>query len=291
MVIVGVGVKSVPTLPQRCRAVSKPCCISRLIFFEHAKRQIGATALGQRVVYKLRAEHTARGLAVVMLHRCDQLLAQRRFVAEHTFAQAHGKSRLMCRAAHAYFIKICVQQKLDTSLANKLCALGFLLIAGQPLAQGDDAIILDDMRDTAFELPDLLKILDNNTSSSVRSRFANKVFNGSMIILTSSVPLNFWYKEYRYNAVDTLDQLYRRINIYVEVKDKEILVYDGLGSDGKPVGEPKRYYNEVYDLKKTAPPKRDISSMFDKICSPVKEVKIGSSVMQETFDFDDNDIF
>ena len=59
----------------------------------------------------------------------------------------------------------------------------------------------------------------------------------------------------------------------VEVKDKEILVYDGLGADGKPVGEPKRYYNEVYDLKKTAPPKRDISSMFDKICSPVKEVK------------------
>lgn len=152
---------------------------------------------------------------------------------------------------------------------------------------GQRAIILDDMRDTAFELPDLLKILDNNTSSSVRSRFANKVFNGSMIILTSSVPLNFWYKEYRYNSVDTLDQLYRRINIYVEVKDKEILVYDGLGSDGKPVGEPKRYYNEVYDLKKTAPPKRDISGMFDKICSPVKEVKIGKTVMQETFDFDD----
>ena len=152
---------------------------------------------------------------------------------------------------------------------------------------GQRAIILDDMRDTAFDLPDLLKILDNNTSSSVRSRFANKVFNGSMIILTSSVPLNFWYKEYRYNSVDTLDQLYRRINIYVEVKEKEILVYDGLDKDGKPVGEPKRYYNEVYDLKKTKPIKRDITGIFDKICNPVKEVKIGKTIMQETFDFDD----
>ena len=56
---------------------------------------------------------------------------------------------------------------------------------------GQKAIILDDLRDSSFEFEDLLKILDNNTSSSVRSRFANKVFNGEMIIVTSSVPLNF----------------------------------------------------------------------------------------------------
>ena len=152
---------------------------------------------------------------------------------------------------------------------------------------GQRAIILDDMRDSAFELPDLLKILDNNTSSSVRSRFANKVFNGKMIILTSSVPLCYWYKEYKCNSVDTLDQLYRRINIYVEVKEKEILVYDGVDKLGKPCGECKHYYNEVFDLKKNAPKKRAVTDIFDKICSPVSEVKIGKSVLQETFDLDD----
>lgn len=152
---------------------------------------------------------------------------------------------------------------------------------------GQRAIILDDMRDTVFDLPDLLKILDNNTGSSVRSRFTNKVFNGKMIILTSSVPLNYWYKMYRYNAVDTLDQLYRRINTYVEVKEKEILVYDEIDNYGKPKGEPKRYHNEVFDLKKSSPPKRSIISEFDKICTPIQEVTIGNHSYVETFDFDD----
>ena len=147
---------------------------------------------------------------------------------------------------------------------------------------GQRAIILDDMRDTAFDLADLLKILDNNTSSSVRSRFANKVFNGKMIILTSSVPL--------YNSVDTLEQLYRRINIYVEVKEKEILVYDGIDKDGKPNGEPKRYYNEVYDLKKTTLQKHDISNIFDKICEPVETIEVKKTILQQTFDVD-NEIF
>ena len=152
---------------------------------------------------------------------------------------------------------------------------------------GQRAIILDDIRDNAFELSDLLKILDNNTSSSVRSRFANKVFNGNMIILTSPVPLCFWYKEYRWNKDDTLDQLYRRIGVYVEVMEKEILVYDGLDSNGKPKGTPKRYYNEVYDLKKVAPKKRDITELFNKICNPLEEIKVGNFVLQKTFDLDD----
>lgn len=153
---------------------------------------------------------------------------------------------------------------------------------------GQRAIILDDLRDTAFEnLSDLLKILDNNTGSSVRSRFANKVFNGSVIIITSPVPLNYWYKEYRNNEVDTLDQLYRRINIYVDVKEKEILVYNGVDKVGKPDGTPKRYYNEVYDLKKEKPKKKDIFSLFDKFCTPIPEVDVGQTVLQETFDFDE----
>ena len=42
---------------------------------------------------------------------------------------------------------------------------------------GQKAIILDDLRDRDFAFEDLLKILDNHTSSSVHSRFVNKVFN------------------------------------------------------------------------------------------------------------------
>ena len=60
---------------------------------------------------------------------------------------------------------------------------------------GQRGMILDDARDRNFDnFADFLKLIDNHTSSSVASRFANKVFNGELIIITSSVPLRYWYK-------------------------------------------------------------------------------------------------
>ncbi len=142
---------------------------------------------------------------------------------------------------------------------------------------GQRAIILDDLRDDVFDLDDLLKILDNDTSSSVRSRFANKVFNGDMIVITSPVPLVYWYKggsvirngvvHERHTEYDTLDQLYRRIGCYVVVGEKEITVYDGVDKFGKPVGDGKVYENEVYGLKREQKEKFDYASLFDKICT------------------------
>ncbi|MGM8317295.1 AAA family ATPase, partial [Clostridium perfringens] len=41
--------------------------------------------------------------------------------------------------------------------------------------QGQDCIILDDLRPSCMGLSDLLKMLDNNTSSTVKSRYKNKV--------------------------------------------------------------------------------------------------------------------
>lgn len=98
---------------------------------------------------------------------------------------------------------------------------------------GQKAIILDDLRDKSFEFEDLLKILDNNTSSSVRSRFSNKVFNGEMIVITSSVPLVYWYKDYQYSKYDELNQLYRRISCYVQMTESEITVYEELDKFGQ----------------------------------------------------------
>lgn len=137
---------------------------------------------------------------------------------------------------------------------------------------GQKAIILDDMRDTAFEFEDLLKLLDNNTSSSVKSRFSNKVFNGEMIIITSAVPLIYWYKELQYNKNDTLQQLYRRISCYVVVTETEVTVYDeGLDSCGRPQGAGQIFKNELADKKKKNKPKIDYKSMFGKICESSDE--------------------
>lgn len=134
---------------------------------------------------------------------------------------------------------------------------------------GQKAIILDDLRDRSFGLDDLLKILDNDTSSSVKSRFSNKVFNGEMIVITSPVPLVYWYKEHRYNRFDNLLQLFRRISCYVVMTDEEITVYaDGVGEDGHPAGVGIVYRNEVFGLKQEKRAKPDYHSIFGKICTP-----------------------
>lgn len=135
---------------------------------------------------------------------------------------------------------------------------------------GQKAIILDDLRDTSFEMEDLLKMLDNNTNSSVRSRFNNKVFNGEVIVITTSVPLRYWYSEKRiaYRGMDSLEQLYRRIGVYVEVLPDVIRLYKEINDMGMPVGEFVQFKNDVPELQKTKPEGKDFVSIFGKICKP-----------------------
>ena len=88
-----------------------------------------------------------------------------------------------------------------------------------------------------------------------------------MIIITSSVPLNYWYKELQFNRTETLDQLYRRISCYVVVTDKEITVYDdGIDEHGKPKGLGQVFKNELADMKTENKPKFDYKAAFGKIC-------------------------
>lgn len=130
---------------------------------------------------------------------------------------------------------------------------------------GQNAIILDDLRYTSFELEDLLKILDNNTSSSVKSRFNNKVFNGKVIVITTPVPLWYWYPLKR-NDVDSLTQLYRRIGTYVEITESDIKVYkDGILPDGKPAGVAIAFENGLKKQIQEEHKKTDFVTVFGNI--------------------------
>lgn len=132
---------------------------------------------------------------------------------------------------------------------------------------GQKAIILDDLRDKSFELEDLLKILDNNTKSSIKSRFNNKVFNGELIVITSSVPLQYWYPDYRFaHSHDSLEQLYRRINCYIQVTKDFVSIYDdGVDLKGAPKGESIIVRNDVYKKYQTKTEKRIFSDVFKQI--------------------------
>ena len=164
--------------------------------------------------------------------------------------------------------------------------------------QGQDGMILDDVRDTVFEFQDLLKMLDNNTASSFKSRFNNKVFNGKMIVITSSIPLNYWYKsqssnlpswykEVRTSGKEDFKQLTRRISCYVVVTEDTVTVYNELDDDGKPCGRKTVYENELKKLKqeKQKENKFDFKAVFDSFCEKV-EVERSTLFMTEVLEED-----
>ena len=114
---------------------------------------------------------------------------------------------------------------------------------------GQRAMLLDDCRDKTFDkFEDFLKIIDNHNQSSVQSRFNNKCFNGEVIVITSSVPLRYWYRGKNSKGIyfslqdEDFVQLYRRITMYVEITKEEIAVYP----EGLPVNIIDRHLGECF---------------------------------------------
>jgi hypothetical protein len=137
----------------------------------------------------------------------------------------------MTRSVEVIFITGATQSG-KTTFAKWLCKsqnYSYAISSGfnDPLQdyEGQDCLILDDIRDNTFRYDELLKITDNHTNSSVRSRYSNKLFVGKMIIITSTFDLQYWYKQYREDKKDDIDQLITRINGYIHMNDQFIFSY------------------------------------------------------------------
>lgn len=91
---------------------------------------------------------------------------------------------------------------------------------------GQKVIILDDLRADVFTYADLLKILDNHTNSSAKSRYYNKQIDADFLIITSiKNPIDF-YRDYE-NPSEPIQQFIRRLNNVIMVGGGE----DHLMSD------------------------------------------------------------
>lgn len=121
--------------------------------------------------------------------------------------------------------------------------------------RGQEVLILDDMRDDSFKYHDLLKLLDNHTKSTAHSRYYNKVFTGSLIIITSTRPINDWY--FKKTAEDK-HQLYRRVKQWYKFDKEKIFLfeyneqtfrYDPICSAPKPAWSvPRNTENKTIDM-------------------------------------------
>lgn len=92
--------------------------------------------------------------------------------------------------------------------------------------RGQDALILDDFRPYDWNLIDLIKLLDNHTSSSVKSRFHNKFMcYCKLIILTSVMSLDdVWskFEDKDDSFKEPKQQFFRRVSMRAFVTDNKV---------------------------------------------------------------------
>ncbi len=109
-----------------------------------------------------------------------------------------------------------------------------------------DCLILDDIRPSCLGLSDLLKMLDPHTASSVKSRYKNKYLNCQLVILTSVLDLDTFYKNVFTDQEEPITQLKRRCKLYIKMYKNEILAYRWDERDLRYVG-PVAYKNTLLD--------------------------------------------
>jgi len=90
--------------------------------------------------------------------------------------------------------------------------------------EGQDCIILDDLRSSSLGLSDLLKMLDPRTASSVKSRYYNKVLECKLIIITTTQPMDTFFKNVFESEKEPLKQFERRCQTIFHMTKKTIQI-------------------------------------------------------------------
>lgn len=94
--------------------------------------------------------------------------------------------------------------------------------------KGEECVILDDLRGSVFPLADLLKILDNNTASSVKARYKNITLECKLLIITTTKDMKSFYKQVFESNGEEFRQFTRRCGQVARLTEKtmDVYVYD-----------------------------------------------------------------
>lgn len=94
--------------------------------------------------------------------------------------------------------------------------------------KGQECVILDDLRGSVFPLADLLKILDNNTASTVKARYKNINLECKLLIITTTKTMNDFYKQVFESNGEEFRQFQRRCGqvARMTMQNMDIYVYN-----------------------------------------------------------------
>lgn len=161
-------------------------------------------------------------------------------------------------------------------LASKLNYDPFVSGSGDDFLDGydkEECIILDDFRAGTMKFSELLKFIDNNTGSSVKSRYYNKDINNcKLIVLTSVQKPEELYKLFKNDDgtsnSEPIEQFYRRIkHHFIFISPKKDGIYE-ISLNGKFENREILKLSQMYDELGIKPEEVDdnsiLNSLFEK---------------------------
>lgn len=111
--------------------------------------------------------------------------------------------------------------------------------AGQP------CVIMDDLRGSALSYADWLKLLDNDTNSTVKARYSNKNLSSvKLLIITSSQTIEEFYRDIFDNNGESIIQLKRRIGLYIRM-EKDFYYVSAWDNKIKGYTDEVRFKNNI----------------------------------------------
>lgn len=140
--------------------------------------------------------------------------------------------------------------------------------------KGQDCLILDDIRPGDFLLSDFLKILDNNTQSTVKSRYKNKLLECQYLIVTTLFDIPVFFDLLLDSEGESVKQMERRCTLKIQmgINTMTTYVYQPVSGKYKKVSILKNPVSEVYN-------KRDLTdeecqAYVDSLLLPGKEASL-----------------
>lgn len=154
---------------------------------------------------------------------------------------------------------------------TKLHFDAFVTGSGDDILDGYDkepAIILDDYRGNTMQFSELLKMLDNHTNSSVRSRYNNKDLSSCRLIIITSVktPSELYKKIVEAGDNEPIEQLYRRLkhHYYKIDADGTIAEWSLTTEKSERTGATLGNVATIYADLGIVPGKTNDNSLFDQ---------------------------
>ena len=133
---------------------------------------------------------------------------------------------------------------------------------------------MDDIRPSDFLLSDFLKILDNNTQSTVKSRYKNKLLECQYLIVTTSHDIPVFFDLLLGSEGESVKQMERRCTLKIQMSSTTMTTYIYQPASGryKKVNVLKNPISETYQKKDLTD--EECQALVDSLLLPGKEASL-----------------